>query len=134
MVAVEAGVVGAGRLGQLALGRGSQQIRPRPADLPVGMSSKGSSSRLMAAVADVAATTSVEECAAVVQRQATRLFPGLQPQLKLGTGPDGPAGAGFAPVPRGKTIGYLQTATPVPPRRKKQRRAIATFAEHAALV
>ena len=47
----------------------------------------------MAAVADVAATTSVEECAAVVQRRATALFPGLYPQLKLGTGPDGPEGA-----------------------------------------
>ena len=88
----------------------------------------------MAAVADVAATTSVEDCAAVVQRQATRLFPGLAPQLKLGTGPDGPPDAVFALIARGKTIGFLQTITPVPARRRKQRRAIETFAEHAALV
>jgi diguanylate cyclase (GGDEF)-like protein len=88
----------------------------------------------MAAVADVAATTSVEDCAAVVQRRAVQLFPGLQPQLKLGTGPDGPPDAVFALIARGKTIGYLQTATPIPTRRRRQRRAIGTFAEHAALV
>jgi diguanylate cyclase (GGDEF)-like protein len=87
----------------------------------------------MAAVADVAATTSVEHCAAMVQRRAVQLFPGLQPQLKLGTGPDGPPDAVFALIARGKTIGHLQTATPIPARRRRQRRAIATFAEHAAL-
>jgi diguanylate cyclase (GGDEF)-like protein len=87
----------------------------------------------MAAVADVAATTSVEDCAAVVHRRATTLFPGLHPQLKLGTGPDGPENAVFPLIARGRTIGHLQTSSPIPTRRRRQRRALATFAEHAAL-
>jgi diguanylate cyclase (GGDEF)-like protein len=87
----------------------------------------------MAAVADVAATTSVEDCAAVIQRRATSLFPGLHPQLKLGTGPDGPENAVFPLIARGTTIGHLQSARPIPARRRRQRRALATFAGHAAL-
>jgi len=87
----------------------------------------------MAAVADVAAATGVEECAATIQRRASALFPGLLPQLKLGTGPDGPPGAVFPLVARGRTIGHLQTANPVPRRRRRQRATLTTFAEHAAL-
>ncbi|MCW2983179.1 MAG: diguanylate cyclase, partial [Conexibacter sp.] len=94
---------------------------------------RGSSSRLVAALADIAAATSVEECAAVVQRRATRLFPGLHPQLKLGTGPDGPPNAVFPLQARGRTIGHLQTARAVPKHRRSQRATLATFAEHAAI-
>ncbi|WCB96526.1 hypothetical protein DSM104299_05286 [Baekduia alba] len=91
---------------------------------------RGTSSRLLSAFADIAAATSVEECATTVQRRATHVFPGLQPQLKLGTGPDGPPDQVFALVARGKTVGHLQAMRPVP---RRQRRALATFAEHAAL-
>jgi diguanylate cyclase (GGDEF)-like protein len=94
---------------------------------------RGSSSRLVAALADIAAATSVEECAAVVQRRATALFPGLRPQLKLGTGPDGPPGSVFTLVARGRTIGHLQTARPVPRHPRRRRATIAAFADHAAI-
>ena len=76
---------------------------------------------------------SVEECAAIVQRRATTLFPGLHPQLKLGTGPDGPPGAVFPLAARGRTIGYLQTARAVPRHRRHQRTTLRTLAEHAAI-
>jgi diguanylate cyclase (GGDEF)-like protein/putative nucleotidyltransferase with HDIG domain len=94
---------------------------------------RGASSRLVAALAEIAAATSVEECAATVQRRAAGLFPGLHPQLKLGTGPDGPQDAVFALSARGRTIGHLQTSRPVPARRRRQRAALQTLAEHAAL-
>jgi diguanylate cyclase (GGDEF)-like protein len=98
-----------------------------------GMLIMGTSSRLVAALADIATATSVTDCAAAVQRQATRLFPGLRPQLKLGTGPDGPPDAVFALVARGRTIGYLQTARPVARRQRRQRATLNALTEHAAL-
>jgi diguanylate cyclase (GGDEF)-like protein len=68
----------------------------------------------------------------VTQRAANGLFPGLKPTLRLGTGPDG-AGSVFPLVARGRTIGHLQTARPVPPQRRRQRAHLRTLAEHSAL-
>jgi diguanylate cyclase (GGDEF)-like protein len=92
-----------------------------------------SSSRLVAALAEIAAATSVEDCITTVQRSAGKLFPGLTPRLKLGTGPDGPAGAVFPLQARGRVIGYLQTTRAVPRQRRRQRAALRTVAEHAAI-
>jgi diguanylate cyclase (GGDEF)-like protein/putative nucleotidyltransferase with HDIG domain len=94
---------------------------------------RGASSRLVAALADIAAAQSVEECAAVVQQRAALLFPGLQPQLTLGTGPDAAKGSVFALTARGRTIGYLQTSRTIPRQRKRQRATLTTLAAHAAI-
>jgi diguanylate cyclase (GGDEF)-like protein len=91
----------------------------------------GTSSRLLAAIAEVAAAGGVEDCVAAVNRQARRLAPALQPVLRLGTGPDGPTGTAIAlTAAHGRAIGHLQT-TRRPTRR--QRRTLAAFAHHAAL-
>jgi diguanylate cyclase (GGDEF)-like protein len=97
------------------------------------MLTRGTSRRFVGALHEVASATGVEECATTIGRQAALLFPGLQLRLELGTGPDGPPDAVFPLVARGRTIGHLQAFRPVPPRRRRQRHAIATFAEHAAL-
>jgi diguanylate cyclase (GGDEF)-like protein len=94
---------------------------------------RGASSRLVAALAEIAAARTVEDCVATVQRSAAKLFPGLQPQLKLGTGPDGPPGAVFPLVARGRTIGHLQTSRAIPRGRRRRRAALRTLAGHAAI-
>jgi diguanylate cyclase (GGDEF)-like protein len=93
----------------------------------------GTSSRLVAALADVAGAMSVGECAAIVQQRAAALLPGLHPQLTLGPAPDRSPGSLFALVARGRTIGYLQTAKVVPRRRRGQRAMLEALAEHAAI-
>jgi HD-GYP domain-containing protein (c-di-GMP phosphodiesterase class II) len=67
----------------------------------------------------------------VLQRRATQLFPGLQPRLRLGTGPDPTGGSVFALRARGRTIGVLQTARPVPRHRRRQRATLSALADHA---
>jgi diguanylate cyclase (GGDEF)-like protein len=94
---------------------------------------RGASSRLVAALAGIAAAMTVEDCVAITQRSAAALFPGLDPRLKLGTGPDGPPGAVFPLQARGRVIGHLQLSKPIPRQRRRQRAALRTLAEHAAL-
>jgi diguanylate cyclase (GGDEF)-like protein len=96
--------------------------------MPGRMPFRGGSSRLVAALAEVAAARTVEACGETIRQRANaRLV------LDEAAPATEPSGTPIPLVARGRTIGHLQTERPIAWWRRRRLRQLRTLAEHAAL-